>query len=123
VDGFDPTCPLCPINGQVDMVMENGPAYLVIPKEARVKGSYLIVPERHVTDLSKLPNMWWPLFPRLLRAIPWFQDDAAFNISLNVGWAAGQRLKHLHFWIIPRTDDEGPSSGLGLGTLISEFCG
>jgi diadenosine tetraphosphate (Ap4A) HIT family hydrolase len=41
------------------------------------------------------------------------------NISLNLGKKAGQRLEHLHFWVIVRRGEEGlPSENLGLSALI-----
>lgn len=42
-----------------------------------------------------------------------------YNISLNIGKLAGQTVKHLHFWVIPRYADT-PSTGKGLACLIKD---
>ena len=51
----------------------------------------------------------------MLKEIPALGDH--YNISTNVGKNAGQSVKHLHFWIIPRATNK-PSSSKGLASLI-----
>jgi diadenosine tetraphosphate (Ap4A) HIT family hydrolase len=45
-----------------------------------------------------------------------------YNLSLNVGEHAGQTVKHLHFWVIPRQPGL-PTSGMGLATLVAPSAG
>ena len=52
-----------------------------------------------------------------MRQVP--TDLGHYNLSFNLGKHAGQSVKHLHLWIIPRNDDE-PAAGRGLATLIEE---
>jgi diadenosine tetraphosphate (Ap4A) HIT family hydrolase len=53
----------------------------------------------------------------LLPHIPDLPDD--YNLVLNHGALAGQSVKHLHLWVIPRFAGK-PSSGKGFARLILE---
>jgi len=79
-------------------------------------GNYLIIPKLHVESVVGLPDNWWQDVKELLSKIPGPLTD--YNLSFNIGPAAGQTVKHLHFWVIPRRADE-PASGQGLITLIN----
>jgi len=79
-------------------------------------GNYLIVPEVHAEEPGELPDAWWTDFKELFAKVP--IDKAHYNLSLNVGEHAGQTVKHLHFWVIPRQAGL-PTSGKGLATLIA----
>lgn len=116
-------CPLCPANGMVDVIADRGIAYLVAPKVSPIEDCYLIVPRSHVTDMRMLPDTWQVAVSHLLNDVPWFIPDVTpFNFSLNVGRPAGQTLSHLHFWVIPRNEDEGSSSyGQGAATLVQRL--
>jgi len=116
-------CPLCPGNGKVDIMSDRGIAYLVVPKISPVDDCYLIVPTQHITDIRSLPDTWQVAVSYLMNDVPWFvPGESAYNLSLNVGKAAGQTLPHLHFWVIPRTaNEEVPSYGLGAATLVQQI--
>ncbi len=102
---------------------DRGIAYLVVPKVSPVDDCYLIVPARRITDMRMLPDTWQVAVSYLMNDVPWFvPDESAYILSLNVGKAAGQTLPHLHFWVIPRTENEAvPSYGLGAATLIQQI--
>jgi diadenosine tetraphosphate (Ap4A) HIT family hydrolase len=110
-------CPFCRENNLLDagVVAETPQAYLIPAKGS--EGCFLIVPTVHAEQITELPSTWWQEIRALLpRAL---QGASDYNVSLNVGVAAGQTLKHLHFWVIPRAAD-GPAHGKGLARLISE---
>jgi|GEM_PF-453777 len=112
-------CPLCPSNGKVDMLFHSQDAYLTRPRHSPIDDCYFIVPKRHITDVTKLPSRWQIGFQLALMRIPWYTPEAPLTISLNLGYAAGQRLEHLSFWVIPRTEDESmPSRNKGAHALI-----
>jgi Diadenosine tetraphosphate (Ap4A) hydrolase and other HIT family hydrolases len=79
------------------------------------EGNYLIVPKVHAEDPGELPDDWWADFKALFAKVP--IEKAHYNLSLNVGEHAGQTVKHLHFWVIPRKPGL-PTSGKGLAALI-----
>lgn len=107
----------------VDVIEDHGAAYLVAPKDSPIDDCYLIVPSSHVTDLRMLPEEWQRAVAHLLDFVPWFDHGlASFNFSLNVGRPAGQTLPHLHFWVIPRSEEMGSLSyGQGTATLIARL--
>jgi histidine triad (HIT) family protein len=110
-------CPFCRANGLLrgEVVAETEDAFLLKGEFGR--GTHLIIPSNHYENLVDLPNNWWAEMKALLPQIPDLATD--YNLALNYGKAAGQSVKHLHFWIIPRETNK-PSSGKGLATFIKE---
>lgn len=80
-------------------------------------GNFLIIPKTHTENLIDLPDSWWADVKELLAKVPELNGD--FNFVINYGKSAGQSVKHLHFWAIPRASGK-PSSGKGLARLIGE---
>jgi len=109
-----PDCPFCLANNllAVPVLAESEGAYLV-PAHSH-PGNYLIIPRNHAESIADLPDDWMRDFKHLLAQVP---DLDHFNITLNVGKSAGQTVKHLHFWIVPRAGDQ-LASGKGLVSLI-----
>lgn len=114
---LDVTCQFCLSNELLtgDLVAQSTKAF-VIPAST-VAGSYLIVPKAHYEALDELPDDWWIDVKTLLRQLPVLQQD--YNLSINIGKEAGQKLRHLHFWVIPRQAGT-PASTKGLAALIAE---
>lgn len=112
------SCPFCRSNQLLsgEPLAKNGRAYLV--ENNRFSGSYLIIPEMHVESPLDLPDDWWRDVKELLTQVPAQLVD--YNLTFNVGREAGQSVKHLHFWVVPRKADE-PASGKGLGALIEAY--
>lgn len=110
-------CPFCLDNnlfkGEILATSEQG----FLTTNAFMPGNFLIIPKAHIEQPTDLPDTWWVDFKTLLPQVPNLAGD--FNITVNYGKAAGQSLKHLHFWIIPRKSDM-PSSGKGLARFIAE---
>ncbi len=79
-------------------------------------GNYLIIPDAHVESPLDLNDTWWADVKALLPKLPLPLTD--YNLSFNIGTQAGQTIKHLHLWVIPRKPDE-QASGKGLITLIN----
>jgi diadenosine tetraphosphate (Ap4A) HIT family hydrolase len=112
-----PECPFCLSNNlfKGDILAESADAFLT---ENHTKADhFLIIPKAHIESPLDLPDTWWSDMEELMAKIP--QISGHYNISLNIGQHAGQTVKHLHFWIIPRAPGL-PSSGKGLATLIAE---
>jgi diadenosine tetraphosphate (Ap4A) HIT family hydrolase len=110
-------CPLCPQNNllKVPIIAKAEHAYLITAYGS--PGYYLIIPSAHAETPAEIPDNWWASVSELLTKVPDLSEH--YNLSFNVGKLAGQTVKHLHLWVIPR---EGglPSSGLGLAALISK---
>ena len=112
-----PDCPLCPDNGLLEapITAQTDGAYLIPARGSDT--NYLIIPKEHIEDPVKLTDNWWQDVKPLLDKVPGKGEH--YNISLNVGYVAGQRVPHLHFWIVPRRSGM-PSSDKGLALLIAE---
>lgn len=110
-------CPFCRSNNLLRgaVIAQTDHAYLL--QHQQRSGSYLVIPSTHVEAITEMSDTWWADFKTLLAQVPGLSPD--YNMSVNIGTEAGQTIKHLHFWIIPRQPGE-PSSGKGLAKLISE---
>ncbi len=98
-----------------DVIAETSDGFLISAEFG--SDNYLIIPDGHAESLQDLPDTWWQDFKALLAKLP--VQPESYNLSLNMGKTAGQSVKHLHFWIIPRKDGQ-PASGKGLALLINE---
>ena len=108
-------CPFCRSNNLLkgDVLAETADGFLT--EAISDKGSFLIIPRMHAESPADLPDTWWQDVKQLLEHIPNLPEH--YNISLNRGHHAGQSVKHLHFWVIPREGGQ-PASGKGLISLI-----
>lgn len=112
-----PNCTFCRSNGILkgEVTAETDTAYLI--EAALHSNNYLIIPSAHIESPIDLPDTWWSDVKTLIPKIPDLSND--YNISFNIGVEAGQTLKHLHLWIIPRAANQ-PASHKGLARLIDE---
>jgi diadenosine tetraphosphate (Ap4A) HIT family hydrolase len=110
----EPGCPFCLANNllAVPILAESEGGY-VTPAMSH-PGNYLIIPREHTTRITDLPDGWMRDFKQLLGHIP---DLDHFNVSINIGKSAGQTVNHLHFWIVPRGEEQA-AAGKGLVTLL-----
>lgn len=115
-DSVIPDCPFCLSNGQVEgrVINQNDTAFLI--SNNKFAGIYLVIPVEHVERLEDLPDNWWAGFKQLLPSVPGLAGHD-YNISINLGKVAGQTVKHLHFWVIPRESNQ-PASNIGMAGLI-----
>lgn len=111
------SCPFCRENGllQGEVLAEAPRGYLIANRSAA--GTFLIIPTVHAEEIGELPDDWWQSFKQLFAKVPGAPQD--FNVALNRGALAGQSVRHLHFWIVPRHGGE-PASGKGLVGLIGD---
>ncbi len=119
-------CPFCTENGKVNILFQNDTAYLiaVLDGEGKVMpGCYFIIPKMHIESVRQLPAGWQESVNQLLGKIPDIAHGRRpFNLSYNEEQAAGQRVPHVHMWVIMRSHDSTlPSYGLGLAALISKI--
>ncbi|MEX0654825.1 MAG: HIT family protein [Phycisphaeraceae bacterium] len=74
-------------------------------------GHALVVPKAHYATLDQMPGdlaaACMRVVPGLARAILEVTGESAFNVLQNNGERAHQAVGHVHFHIIPKTDDAG----------------
>lgn len=129
-------CPFDIKNGVVEIIEEHGDAYLiqVVKNEdgtmVKQTGRYFIIPKVHKELLIERPDTWTRDENILLAKafIHASQDRKLMELmrgrrlmdSLNMSWNrgkwAGQRVLHIHNWVLFRYDD----LQLGLDGCISE---
>jgi diadenosine tetraphosphate (Ap4A) HIT family hydrolase len=110
------TCPFCHPTTAVEL----GKHWRLIKDKYPVtRGHHLIVPNRHVEDLTDLTKEERAeLGLVLVEAFYCIKIIAScmdgFNIGVNNGSVAGQTISHLHFHFIPRRegDVEDPTGGV-----------
>ena len=107
-------CPFCLANNLLatPILAETEGGFLTAAQSH--PGNYLIIPRVHAESIAELPDDWMRDFKQLIVHVPGLGH---FNIAVNVGRHAGQTVNHLHFWIVPRADNE-PATGKGLVTLV-----
>ncbi len=119
------SCPFCLSSGKVRILWENEVAYIVAARDSDgilMPGRYLIIPKNHIEKAEDLPNLWHVYMMDLVRKTPEHQDGVDHNINRNQGKAAGQRIKHVHEWLIFREGEEGTQAeDIGLAAMIA-YC-
>jgi diadenosine tetraphosphate (Ap4A) HIT family hydrolase len=101
----NPTCPFCfPENN--DIVRENAFWYARWDAFPATRGHMLVIPFRHCTGYFDTTAEEQQSLPEMLIACKKILDaqfsPAGYNIVINVGEAADQRVMHCHVHIIPR---------------------
>lgn len=119
-------CPFCVKNGKVKILCENDMAYLVAALGDQgdiIHDRFLIIPKDHVESVLDLPSGWHGAVQQLLRGhFGQTMAERSFNLSFNQGQEAGQRIVHIHCWLIFRDKcSEGGASELGLSSLIDKM--
>lgn len=115
-------CVFCLENGEVKILHENSEGYSVVAldfKKNPVEGCYLIIPKRHIEVVPLLPKSWQATVNELLAKIPEVAGKVPYNLTYNQGSDAGQRVPHVHAWVIVRQGEQCRSSyQLGLATIL-----
>lgn len=99
-------------------IAENKYAFAILDKYPVNEGHTLIIPKRHFESLFEAtPDEAKAIFSLIheVKEILDVQYNAqGYNIGVNVGYAAGQTIKHLHVHVIPRYkgDVENPRGGI-----------
>jgi diadenosine tetraphosphate (Ap4A) HIT family hydrolase len=81
-------------------------------------GHALIIPRRHIASwfdaTAEEQAEMLAMVSRMREAIEAEHAPAGYNIGVNVGWAGGQTVDHLHLHVIPRYDGdvEDPRGGI-----------
>lgn len=111
-------CPFCVKNGMVKILFKNKKAYLiqVLDRNGQVvPGCYFIIPKIHVESVLDLPDDWHRYYKDLLRRALELGLVPDHNGTYNEGRRAGQRVPHVHIWLVSRDEGENePSYELGL---------
>lgn len=89
-------------------VYEDDVAYAFLDIEPWHPGHTLVVPKRHVDDLTGDPTVLAEIAPAISavsRLLVDRLDADGLNMISSAGPVAGQEVFHLHVHLVPRTDD------------------
>ena len=88
-----------------------------------VPDHYLIVPHRHITDPAELDGEDWAEVGVALDSVrmrgPTEHGSRDANLALNIGWAAGQTMPHLHWHVMLRRSGDDPDPRGGVRRLVA----
>ena len=73
------------------------------------KGHILLIPKKHYTKLSEMPEDELERFIRSFKKVLKLVEEKLsknYNVIINTGKLAGQEIEHLHIHIIPRYGSE-----------------
>jgi len=112
-----PPCPFCPPDrdplAESELALAFPDAFPVSP------GHALVVPRRHVASYfectaDEKAALWALVDGMHERAAARDPRPDGYNVGINVGWAAGQTVFHVHIHVIPRYtgDSADPRGGV-----------
>jgi len=125
----DPNCIFCKIvAGEIPCakVLETDEALAFLDISPLAPGHVLLVPKLHVVRLDEMnasvAGSLLRHLPALGRAVRQATGCTGYNVLQNNGRVAGQLIMHVHFHIIPRSEDDAfqfnwPTGEYGEGEL------
>lgn len=112
MEATDPPCVFCDIvsgDAAADIVWADDVAVAFLDQSPLFRGHTLVVPARHVLQLSELPtDLVGPFFERvqlISRAIPIGLDVPGTFVAMNN--IVSQSVAHLHAHVVPRRKGDG----------------
>jgi histidine triad (HIT) family protein len=109
-----PDCIFCKIisgTGKAEVVYETEYALAFLDIHPSARGHTLVIPKAHAETLDRLPDEHvGPLFLAVKAVMGLLENSlkpAGLNVGWNHGWAAGQRVNHLHVHLVPRFAGDG----------------
>lgn len=114
-EGFDSDCIFCAASKE-KVLIENEYAFAIPDKYPITEGHTLIIPKRHFASYFDSVQVEHDAIYGLLkiREKQLMENDpliAGFDIGVNVGEVAGQKVFHCHIHLIPRRKGDLPSWG------------
>lgn len=100
----------CPFCGVSDAIEENRFAFALYDGHPLSRGHTLIIPKRHIGDLSQASTRelfaCFSLLQECQQTLDRSYSPDGYNIGINCGASAGQTVPHLHIHLIPRYAQE-----------------
>jgi len=118
-------CVLCGIyRGDVEshVIYRDDMCFIVLNKFPYNPGHLMIVPARHVTEISELSDDETKLLANLTKkavdVLKREYNPVGFNIGMNVGEFSGASISHIHIHVVPRYRNEMGFMDVVAGTRI-----
>ncbi|MFB6088458.1 MAG: HIT family protein, partial [Candidatus Aenigmatarchaeota archaeon] len=110
--GEDPEkCPFCNIEERKNEIIYRGESVsAILPDEQVRRVHVLIIPNEHVRKLVELDDEtcleMFHLLSRVVNILEEKFDIDGYNVAINQGKFAGQKVRHLHIHIIARIEGD-----------------
>jgi len=88
-------------------ILETDLNYILLDISPLVEGHTLIVPKYHSSKMDEVPDEYLAEILPLAKKIALATGIPDYNILQNNGKIAFQHVFHVHFHVIPRTEEEG----------------
>jgi ATP adenylyltransferase len=114
-EGFNKDCIFCAASEE-NILIENDHAFAILDKYPSTEGHTLIIPKRHFASYFDSIQVEHDAIYELLkiREKQLLEKDpliSGFDIGVNVGEDAGQKVFHCHIHLIPRRKGDTPKWG------------
>jgi len=113
-------CPFCDLADRI--VSENAWSVSVRDLEPAADGHTLVIPKRHCASFFDLEpdevQACFSLLQRERNALQGTLEPDGFNVGINDGVSAGQRVPHAHVHLIPRFLGDHPDTRGGIRHVI-----
>lgn len=111
-------CPFCNPDSLRELIVESATAYSIYDKFPVNNGHALIIPKKHCSDYFDLnfkeQSACWFILNKTKQIVSKKFNPDGFNVGLNINFAAGQTVPHVHIHLIPRYkgDVKNPTGGV-----------
>ena len=116
-------CPFCKID-DLYTIFETKKTIILSNKYPYSSGHLLVVPKRHINDITKLTSKereeLFNLIDLSVYLLDIYMKPDGYNIGCSVGEIAGESIAHLHFHVLPRFSGDVGWNRLGDFNVISE---
>lgn len=111
---IQPPCPFCVIiegrDPNAKVVYQDAQVTALFPLKPATRGHTMVVPNRHVSDLTDLTDaesrILGAAVRRIARAVRASVSPDGMNVIQSTGTAATQTVPHVHFHIVPRWNSD-----------------
>ncbi len=104
-------CPFCKPKSSLTLITETVLSYAILDAYPVSKGHALVIPKRHISNYFELSfeeqKDCWQLSNFVQSVVNKAFSPDGFNVGINIGKSAGQKMNHVGIHIIPRYLNDG----------------
>lgn len=117
-------CKMCKFYKEEEIALENETAFALYDDNPVSKGHIIFMTKRHVKDFFETTkeerNDIFELIDKAKCNIDEKYKPTGYNIGMNCGASAGQKIMHVHVHLIPRYDGDVENPRGGVRGVIPE---
>lgn len=117
------TCPFCNTDPK-KILVSSEICYAIFDRYPVTRGHILVIPFRHFPDYFESTPREVEAFDAMVRECRDYLEGEyhpdGYNVGVNVGYAAGQSVPHMHIHVIPRYEGDTWHPRGGIRGVIPE---